>query len=126
MIPKSEVPLKAPGIEKRLISHIPESRGTLTDRGGRTVPVNVSLTEWRLYIDEVPASRSAEGHVEFFNLADAFDLRDVQEGLTLQCGQMQAEVSMLSLRSFTVVGGCLQGAANVGHHASRPAELIHG
>ncbi len=114
MIHKSEVALNTLSIEKRIMGQVPKTRGTLTDTGGRTVPVNFSLPEWRRSVDGILGSRSEEGEMEFLNIADAFDLRDVDKGLTLRGGGIHAQVSMLSLRTFTVKAGSYRQAATPG------------
>lgn len=102
--------MKIPAMAKRLIGRLPKTGGTLTDKGGRSVPVTFGLAQWRFYVGEIPALRTADGELEFLHLADAFDLRDVEEGVTLEGGGIRAEISMLSLRTFSVVDGYVHDA----------------
>jgi hypothetical protein len=76
-------------------------------------------------MDEIPDVPCADGELEFLNFADAFDLRDVAEGVTLEGGGIQAEVALLSLRTFRVVAGDASGVPAL-HNETRLAEMIHG
>ena len=120
------VPVKTPVMEKRLIRQVPQTIGTLTDRGGRTVPVQFSLAQWRFYMGGVPAMRRADGELQFFNLADAFDMRDVDQGVTLEGAGIRAEVAMVSLRAFTVIDGSVNDIS-LPHCGAVPScpEMIH-
>jgi hypothetical protein len=87
--------------------------------------VKFSLTQWQPFMDEIPDVPCADGELEFLNVADAFDLRDVAEGVTLEGGGIQAEVALLSLRAFRVVAGDAAGVPTL-HNETRQAEMIHG
>jgi hypothetical protein len=100
--------MNTPCIDKPLLAQVPKTTGSLSDKCGRSVPVVFSLSQWRLSIGDSPANRTADGQLEFLNLADAFDLRDIDQGLTLKGGGIQAKVSMLSLHAFSVSDGCVQ------------------
>lgn len=114
------------GVQKRLVGQVPKTSGTLTDRGGRKVPVKFSLTQWSFDMDGIPATRRADGELEFLNLADAFDLRDIDAGVTLEGGGIQAEVEMHSLRAFTVVGGYVNDISTPEYGAvGRYSEPVH-
>ena len=118
--------MKTPAMAKRLIGQLPKTSGTLTDKQGRSVPVTFSLAEWHFYVGEIPALRTADGELEFLHLADAFDMRDVDEGVTLEGGGIRAEISMLSLRAFSVVGGYIHDAPIPGPGlASQPSEMFY-
>ena len=119
--------MNTPGIENRFMGQGPETCGTLTDKWGRTVPVKFSLTQWQPFMDEIPDVPCADGELEFLNVADAFDLRDVAEGVTLEGGGIQAEVALLSMRAFRVVGGDVNDDPMLHDSTTwRPAEMIHG
>ena len=118
--------MNSPAMAKRLVSQVPKTSGTLTDKGGRTVPVNFSLSQWRFFIGEIPAVRTADGELEFLNLADAFDLRDIDEGVTLEGAGIQADISMLSLRRFSVIAGNVHGVSMpMAAVAPQPSGMIH-
>jgi hypothetical protein len=90
--------------ETRIIRQIDRAEGALTNKAGKTVPVRFSLTQTQAIIGGIPSLRSAQGTLEFASNADADLMFSSRHSQTLKGGGIEAEVFVISYRSFKVTG----------------------
>lgn len=90
--------------ESRAIRSMSGQYGTLTNKAGSATTVRFSLIETQHFIDGSPTQKTAEGTLEFTNVADARRMITTPETKTLKGGGIQAEVSIITEDSFSVIG----------------------
>ncbi|MFZ1939226.1 MAG: hypothetical protein WAU67_09040 [Terracidiphilus sp.] len=78
--------------------------GTLTNKAGSAAQVRFSLIETQQFVDGFPTLKTAEGTLEFMNIAAAYRMLTAPETKTLKGGGIQAEVSITTEDSFSVIG----------------------
>ncbi|MFZ2022021.1 MAG: hypothetical protein WCC31_21045 [Terracidiphilus sp.] len=78
--------------------------GTLTNKAGSDTTVRFSLIETQHFVDGLPTLRAAEGTLEFMDVAAAYGMLTTPENKTLHGGGIQAEVSLTSEDTFSVIG----------------------
>ena len=90
--------------EPRVIRSIAGRSGTLTNKSGSATSVRFSLIETQHFVDGLPSQKTAEGTLEFMNVANASAMTTSPETKTLKGGGIRAEVFVTSEDSFSVSG----------------------
>lgn len=91
------------GRERRVVRHIIDKPGTLTDDAGNLLNVQFSLTQWQDFIEDLPSLRSAAGSISFETDTEAWAAADGKKR-TLRGAGIEAEVYVVSTDSFKVTG----------------------